>query len=378
TNLIAQSERHVRGVITTPAAPGGLLDNMGQLLWYWTMSTQTTKRVALPVRVEHIRLFGPHPGAGTAVDATVRFGSVTDAAVRADMQVVHRGRVWAHIEGWHSRRFDSDLETEAAERFPERHTLSRISPWGWAVLVDRWPDLASRDLAMRRYLSAGERTDYDRCSPRARRPWLLGRIAVKDAVRRWLWDQGFGPVFPAEVQVSHDERGRPRVVGWPSATLPPLEVSLAHCQRVGVAIAAPRSGPGGIGIDIEEITERDDRTQDVALSPRERALLAACRAETGESAAVWFTRFWTAKEAVSKAEGTGLGGRPRRYAVVEASPTELSVQVRPEESPEENTADCAGTYRVRCEWLSNCEDQRERHYVVAWTTGPAARAGGTQ
>ncbi|MGH3857607.1 MAG: acyltransferase domain-containing protein, partial [Pseudonocardiaceae bacterium] len=43
TNLIAQSERHVRGVITTPAAPGGLLDNMGQLLWYWTMSTQTTK-----------------------------------------------------------------------------------------------------------------------------------------------------------------------------------------------------------------------------------------------------------------------------------------------------------------------------------------------
>ncbi|MGH3829358.1 MAG: beta-ketoacyl synthase N-terminal-like domain-containing protein [Pseudonocardiaceae bacterium] len=385
TDLIAQSERHVRGVITTPAAPGGLLDNLAQLVWYWTMSTQTTKRAALPVRVEHIRLFGPHPGAGTVVDATVRFRSVTDAAVRTDMQVVHRGRVWAHIEGWHSRRFDSDLETEAAERFPEEHTLSRISPRGWAVLFDRWPDLASRDLIMRGYLSAGERTDYDRCSPRARRPWLLGRIAVKDAVRRWLWDQGYGPVFPAEVQVSNDERGRPRVAGWPGRALPPLEVSLAHCQRVGVAIAQPRSGPGGpgvdgsgVGIDVEEITERDDRTHDVALSPRERALLAACRAETGESAAVWFTRFWTAKEAVSKAEGTGLGGRPRRFAVIEASRTELSVQVRPEESPEENTAGCSGTYRVRCERLSNCEDQRERHYVVAWTTGPAARAGGTQ
>ncbi|MGH3826951.1 MAG: 4'-phosphopantetheinyl transferase family protein, partial [Pseudonocardiaceae bacterium] len=301
-----------------------------------------------------------------------------DTTVRADMQMAHRGRVWAHIEGWCSRRFDSDLETEAAERFPERHTLSRISPWGWAVLVDRWPDLASRDLAMRGYLSAGERIDYDRCSPRARRPWLLGRIAVKDAVRRWLWDQGCGPMFPAEVRVSHDERGRPRVAGWLGATLPPLEVSLAHCQRAGVAIVRPLSGPehpgGGVGIDIEEIIEPDDRTQDVALSLRERALLAECRAETGESAAVWFTRFWTAKEAVSKAEGAGLCGRPLRFAVVEASSTELSVQVRPEES----SADCSGTYRVGCERLSNREDQRERHYVVAWTTGPAARAGGTQ
>lgn len=381
TDLVAQGGRHVRGVITTPAAPGGLLDNMAQLVWYWTMSTHTTKRIAFPVQMEHMRLFGPHPGASTLVDATVRFRSVTDTRVEADMQLAHRGRVWAHIEGWRSRRFDSDLETEAAERFPEQHTLSRISSEGWAVLFDRWPDLASRDLIMRAYLSAVERTSYDRCSPRARQQWLLGRIAVKDAVRRWLWDQGWGPVFPAEVQVSNDERGRPRVLGWPGRPLPPLDVSLAHCQRVAVAIAGPHSGQGGprvdgggIGIDIEEITERDDRAHRFALSQEERALLATHCAETGEPAAVWFTRFWTAKEAVSKAEGTGLGGRPQRFAVVEASTTELRVRMRPDEGPDGRT----GTYRVRWEQLSNREDQRERHYVVAWTTGPAARAGGTQ
>ncbi|MGH3842670.1 MAG: beta-ketoacyl synthase N-terminal-like domain-containing protein [Pseudonocardiaceae bacterium] len=389
TDLVAQGEQHVRGVIATPAAPGGLLDNLGQLVWYWTMSTQTTKRVALPVRVDHIRLFGPHPSPGAAVDATIRFRPVTDTTAQADMQVAQRGRVWAHIEGWHSRRFDSDLETEAAERFPEKHTLSRISPQGWAVLFDRWPDLASRDLIMRGYLSAVERTDYDQCSPRTRQRWLLGRIAVKDAVRRWLWDQGWGPVFPAEVQVFNDERGRPRVGGWAGRALPPLTVSLAHRHRVGVAIARPLSGQngssggsdgggdgaagGGVGIDIEEITERHDRAHGIALSPQERALLTACSAETGEPAAVWFTRFWTAKEAVSKARGTGLGGQPQRFEVVKAGPTELSVRVRPEDSPD----GCADTYRVRCEQLSNCADQRERHYVVAWTTGPAARTGGT-
>ncbi len=366
TDLVAQGERHVRGVITTPGVPGGLLDNAAQLVWYWTMSTRTTKRVVLPVDFGHIRLFGPHPAPGTLMDGVIRFRSVTDTTVEADLQFAHRGRVWAHIEGWRGRRFDSDLETEAAERFPERHTLSRISPDGWAVLFDRWPDLASRDLIMRAYLSAVERADYDRCSPRARRAWLLGRLAVKDAVRRWLWDHGEGPVFPAEVRVFNDEHGRPRVTGRHGRALPPLDVSLAHCQGVGVAIARPRTdreGPGA-GIDIEEITERDDRAQGFALSPEEGALLAAGCAETGEPAAVWFTRFWTAKEAVSKAEGTGLGGRPWRFVVVEASRTELRVQVRPDGRPRPNR-----NYRVRCEHLSNREDQRERHYVVAWTTG---------
>jgi 3-oxoacyl-(acyl-carrier-protein) synthase/malonyl CoA-acyl carrier protein transacylase/phosphopantetheinyl transferase len=381
TDLVAQGERHVRGVITTPAAPGGLLDNLAQLVWYWTMSTHTTKRVALPVQMEHMRLFGPHPAAGTLVDATIRFRSVTDTTVEADMQVTHRGRVWAHIEGWRSRRFDSDLETAAAERFPEQHTLSQISSEGWAVLFDRWPDISSRDLIMRGYLSSVERTSYDQCLPRSRRQWLLGRIAVKDAVRQWLWDQGWGPVFPAEVQVSNDERGRPRVTGWPGRMLPALEVSLAHCQQVGVAIVGPHCrqdgrsvDSGGVGIDIEEIVERDDRAQDFALSLDERALIAAYSAETGEPAAVWFTRFWTAKEAVSKAEGTGLRGRPQRFAVVKASPTELTVRIRPDNGPGHR----ADTYRVRCKQLSNREDQRERHYVVAWTTGPAARAGRTQ
>jgi phosphopantetheinyl transferase len=87
---------------------------------------------------------------------------------------------------------------------------------------------------------------------------------------------------------------------------------------------------------------------------------------------VWFTRFWTAKEAVSKAEGTGLGGRPQRFEVINATPTELKVRVQPEESSDAY----AGIYGVRWEQLSDCEDQRDRHYIVAWTTGSAAQTGG--
>jgi acyl transferase domain-containing protein/phosphopantetheinyl transferase len=368
TELTAVGDQHVRGVIMTPAAPGGLLDNVGQLLGYWLKSAQPAKPVLFPWRIRHLRFFGPHPAPGTSLDCLVRIRSVTDTTVEADMELTHNGRLWARCEGWQDHRFEIDQDADAVTRFPEERTLSRFRPGGWALLFERWSGVASSDLVMRIHLSAVERADYDRCSPRVRRQWLLGRIALKDAVRRWLRDHGYGPVFPAEVRVFNDERGRPRVSGQHGRTLPSIDVSLAHCHQVAVAIARPRTitdGPG-VGIDIEEIAERDGRAQDFALSREETDLLAARCAETGEPKALWFTRFWTAKEAVSKAEDTGLGGRPKRFAVVKASRTALEVQVRPDEGNEGP----ARTYGVRCEQLHNPKDLPARHYVVSWTVAP--------
>jgi hypothetical protein len=84
---------------------------------------------------------------------------------------------------------------------PGREVLSRRTPDGWHVLREAWPDAASRELLMRRYLNAAERARYERFNPLQQRRWLLAGMAVKDAVRQWLWDRGAGPVFPAEVAV---------------------------------------------------------------------------------------------------------------------------------------------------------------------------------
>jgi len=364
TDLIAMGEKHVRGVITTPAAPGGLLDNAGQLLGAWMMSTHHTRQVVFPVGMRRLRLFGPHPAAGGQVHGMVRIRSVTEATLEADVQLVHEGRVWAQIEGWQDRRFDVDL---ALGQCSENITLSGFRPGRWAVLFEGWPDLASRDLIVRSQLSAPERAELDRCPPRTRRHWLLGRIALKDAARRTLWEIGFGPIFPAEVRVYNDDSGAPRVIGRHGATLAALEVSLAHCREVAVAIARPRAGSDGprVGIDVEQITERDDVTRDFAFSSQENALFVSCCAQTGEPSAMWFARFWTAKEAAAKAEGTGLGGRPKRFEVVAASSTEMAVRVRRREGKSASVR-----YRVHCEQLSNPPGLEERQYVVAWTTGP--------
>ncbi|WP_370271215.1 beta-ketoacyl synthase N-terminal-like domain-containing protein [Streptomyces sp. V4I8] len=361
SELIATGEKHVRGVITTPSAPGALLDNVGQIIGYWIMATRTERTVVFPVQIRHMRFHGPHPRPGTKVECLVRITSLTDTTLEADVQLTVAGTVWAELTGWQNRRFDNDPQTRPFERFPERNTLAEARPGGWSLLHERWPDLASRELIMRSALSGEERSEYARRAPRGRRQWLLGRIAVKDAVRQWLWEHGEGPVFPAEIRVHNDASGRPYVTGLYGRELPPLEVSLAHCAETGVAIVRPptKLGPGP-GIDIEEVVERDAQMLTTALTDAELKLLRAQCAASGESEALWFARFWTAKEAVAKAEGTGLGGRPRDFIVVEATADRLMVLGRHEHA-----------YTVRCERAGNPPRLPSREYVVAWTTGTA-------
>ncbi|MEV7979898.1 acyltransferase domain-containing protein, partial [Streptomyces sp. NPDC086519] len=359
TELTAIGSGHVRGVITAPAAPGALLDNVGQLLGYWIMATHTERTVVFPVHLGELRCYGPHPSPGREVGCLVRIVSLTDTALEADVQLTVDGRVWAEVTGWQDRRFDNDPKTRPAERFPERHTFSEARSGGWVLVHERWPDLASRELVMRNSLGGAERAEYGAHPPRGRRQWLLGRIAVKDAVRHRLWEHGEGPVFPAEIRVCGDWAGRPYVTGLHGRRLPPLDVSLAHRAEAAVAIARPHTPGPGPGIDIEEVTAHDPATLDVALGAGELRLLHALSTSTDDSQALWFTRFWAAKEAVAKAEGTGFGGRPRDFRVREATADRLVVSGR-----------LADTYVVRCELTSNPPRLPDRDYVVAWTTGP--------
>ncbi|MET8803534.1 beta-ketoacyl synthase N-terminal-like domain-containing protein [Streptomyces sp. NPDC004546] len=364
TDLTAIGERHIRGVITAPAAPGALLDNVGQLLGYWIMATRTERTVVFPVRIRHLRIHGPHPAPGTEVGCVLRITSLTDTVLEADAELTVGGRVWAVIGGWQDRRFDNDPTTRPVERFPDRNTLSQAMPGGWTLVHERWPDLASRELIMRNSLGGAERAEYAERPPRGRRQWLLGRIAAKDAVRQWLWQHGEGPVFPAELRVRNDESGRPYVTGVHGRALPPLDVSLAHRAEAAVAVVRPHTPRPGPGIDIEEVTGRDPATLATALGPAELRLLRVRAAHAAE--AVWFTRFWAAKEAVAKAEGGGFGGRPRDFEVLEAAPdgSRLLVSGRLER-----------VYTVHCAPAANPPALPPRTYVVAWTTGPGPDGG---
>jgi acyl transferase domain-containing protein/phosphopantetheinyl transferase len=353
--LTAIGDRHVRGVITALQTPGAILDNVGQLLGYWVMDTLPERTVVFPMGMKRIAFHGPTPRGSASCHIRIR--SVDDSLVVADAQLVSSGTVWAEISGWTDRRFGSHRDTKAVEHDPGGALLARRQPGGWFAVFDRWTDPASRQLRMRSYLGAAERDVFDARPPRGRRQWLLGRIAVKDATRQAVWDES-GPrkLFPAEITVGNDEAGRPFVEGTHGTPLPPFAVSIAHAGDVGVAMV--RSAAGGrprIGIDVEQIAARDQATLGFALSEDELTMLRQLAADGGQD--LWFARFWTAKEAVAKALGTGLAGDPRRFAVLKATASDAVVKVG------------GDRFRVRLEQLANPDDLPDRQYVVAWTEG---------
>ncbi|MEU9147675.1 beta-ketoacyl synthase N-terminal-like domain-containing protein [Streptomyces sp. NPDC048349] len=302
----------IEGVLRALPDPGALLDAAGQLFGHWMQLRLPVDRLVFPATVDRIRFAGPPPAASALVHATARIREVRDTTVRGDLELRRAtGEVWARIEGWTYRRFGADERVWPMKFTPEVCGIGEPQPEGWCLARRRWTDPASQELVMRRYLGAAERAAYERLSPRARAPWLLGRIAAKDALRGLLWEAGAGPVFPAEVPIGNDSAGRP-LAGGPLAR--GLRLSIAHKDRIAVALAHPARA---VGIDVEQVTADPDALVRIALGPEELRLaqrLAACE---GAGLPAALTAVWCAKEAAAKAEGSGLGGRPRDWRVTE-------------------------------------------------------------
>jgi phosphopantetheinyl transferase len=146
--------------------------------------------------------------------------------------------------------------------------------------------------------------------------------------------------------MGNDERGRP----WIHAPGDePLAVSLAHTAGFGVAIVRPGAG-ARVGIDIEAVDAAGD-IGNLALTHDEHLLIRRLADEGGDGQRLWTTRVWTAKEAVAKAEGTGLAGRPHDFAVVDATASTLTVVSHGER-----------THPVSCGLVGSPPS-----HVVAWT-----------
>ncbi|MFE0190119.1 beta-ketoacyl synthase N-terminal-like domain-containing protein [Streptomyces sp. NPDC058989] len=342
----------IRGTLRALPAPGALLDAAGQLLGHWMQLKLSGDRLVFPATLERVRLHGPPPREGTLLTATARIREVGPGSVRGDVELCGAdGRVWAHLEGWTYRRFAADERVWPMKFTPEVCGIGEPRPGGWTLARRRWPDPASQELVMRRYLGAAERARFDRCPPRDRAAWLLGRIAAKDAVRELLWEAGAGPVFPVEIPLVEDGGGRPRPEG-PLAD--GVRLSVACRERFAVALAR-RSGPAGIAVEAVTDDPRDLRR--LALTPAEHRLadaLLAREAPPGGDRAHWLTALWCAKQAASRATGGGPGVRAENWAVTSAPDGALLL--------------AAPDGRHHHVHLDSVHDRSARH-VVAWT-GP--------
>jgi phosphopantetheinyl transferase len=262
------------------------------------------------MRIDRLDLYGPHPEPGERLGCTVRFTEITDTDARGDIEMVAGDRMWARMERFSDHRFETTDASFWFMLYSEICTIAEERDEGTWVLTEPWRTAAMRELVMRRYLSGPERAEYEAMTPKAARSWLIGRIAAKDAVRRWLWKRGHGPIWPIEVTLTNDAQGRP-LVSAPGGR--DLRISLAH--RPPYAACAVAEGEE-TGVDIEVVEDRSPEFERLVATDAEKELVAA-QVAAGEDRDEVLTRLWTVKEAVGKALGTGLQGRPRDLEVVE-------------------------------------------------------------
>ena len=300
----AIADNGIRGRLTSLAARGGLLDNAGQLYGLWIALKGETDRIAMPLRIRSVDFFEPEPQPGDLVDCKVWIRQFGSNLVTADIELTRAGRVCTRIEGWDDWRFETGGRLYPLYRFPEQSLLALPHPHGFVVVEDPGWASSTIEFLTRRYLSAGEvsRGGITEGTPRFTE-WLIGRIAAKDAVRKLLFEAGHRSIFPAEVEITSDESGRP-IVSTSGAR--DIRVSIAHKKGIAVAIAAEGVSPG---IDVEQIEEHGEGFEALAFHAEELAMLPE------QDRAAWATRLWSAKEAVGKSRGTGLSGNPKSLRV---------------------------------------------------------------
>lgn len=201
--------------------------------------------------------------------------------------------------------------TDASIAGGGRDGLAAPRPGYWLVRGG-WPGAAARERVAAAYLDPTELSALDALPAPAGDDRLRGRVAVKDAVRGWLAERGVRGIHARDVHVDNDAAGRPRVrIGGPHGLVGAPAVSVAHRRPVAVAAVGP---PGqATGIDLEAVEPRGSVFARLALTPGELRLGDAAGIGRDE----WVTRAWTVKEAVAKAAGTGLRGRPKDFVVRE-------------------------------------------------------------
>ena len=292
-----------------------ILDGVAQALGGWTRGYG---RFSVPLGFEKLELYRDTPPPGTRCTTRIELvkGDETSRAFVFDVEVEDgTGHVWMRIRNFAMWAFPIPPRAAAAMRKPaevflsNRRNLDALPDDAVAVRVGG-PDLPgfNEEWLGRACLTRDElATMRSIATPRRRRQWLLGRFAVKDAVRIWLRERHEGAVVhPLDFEIATDERGRPCV--RPVATLPGVpEISIAHTGDTAYALAA--ADP--VGIDVEPADRPVDEIAPHFASVAERRLLNAA----GPDAPL---RLWCAKEAVGKAVGTGLAGRPGDFAAIAA------------------------------------------------------------
>jgi phosphopantetheinyl transferase/malonyl CoA-acyl carrier protein transacylase len=306
-----------------------ILEGIGSGVMLWHAADPFNGSISMPFHIRNIRFLTASFAEGTPLRCYLRIKATTPKSHIANIQVTDgRGRLLVDITGWEELQCRVTQPLHRLIMRPRDSYLSQALPKslfgnvaapvvGGIVagiplsLFEMNQEIWLQTLAFT-ILNAAEREEWFSMTgaPGRRVEWLLGRGVAKDCVRRYLLDCHQQLWTSADIPIWADDSGKPHPHGaWQDKTPLFIDLSIAHTPGL---IAAAIVANARIGIDVERIGRElsEDLTRGV-FTPEEHELAA----RSGEGP-VAILRFWCAKEALSKALGTGI-----RY-----SPSDLRVR----------------------------------------------------
>ena len=310
------------------------LDAAGQLVGFWTMEHLQDNFLVFPYRARKLRIYGPRPPVNQAVNCQAGIRLLDFNRISSDIDMLNAaGELWMRLEEWEDKRFDLP---PAVLEFLLSPVTVRPSE-AWTAPVAAWPDSSQYHCRRLSRLFTGDDdfwtlvfshlilnhterqvfADLGKSNQRQVQ-WLMGRLAAKDAVRIILKQKYNMETGPADVEIAPDEYGCPVATGsWADRVEGPVRLSLSHTTGMAAAVAGQPGNGLGIGIDVECLDPAREGIASIAMSPEENTLLPSTL--TGADPE-WMLRVWCAKEALSKACGCGLLGRPKDLVVKKLEP----------------------------------------------------------
>ena len=305
-----------------------LLESIVSGFQLWRSHERFAGAFSFPFRVRRVEFSGVPPHEEAQLRCYMRLTGVTPKSHVCDITATDgNGKVIVAVSGWE----------ELTERVPAGYRSAILQPATTFLTEPLAADLVGRpdtdvatafvtDIPYQAFerneelwlktlshvvLDASERREFAQMSGSASRrtEWLFGRVAAKESVRRFLKDFRQARWSDADVRIWPDDSGKPHALGaWNDYLGASLDVAIAHTAQFVVAIAAANAR---VGVDVES-TGRDLSEEFAAgvFTPEELDL--AAHAANASQAVI---KFWCAKEAVSKALGTGIRYSPKEMTV---------------------------------------------------------------
>ena len=317
-----------------------LMDGIVSSFSLWRSHEKFAGAVSIPFRARRIIFYASTFTEGARLRGYLRLISVTPRSHVVDIQISDgNGNLLVHVKGWEEicERVPPEYHQfilRPSERFLTRDLPLALlgnptTPVAASVvtgvpfkLFESNQEIWLKALAYV-LLAPSEREEWlEMQGATSRRvEWLFGRATAKESVRRYLQKYHQARWTAADIPIWADDSGKPHPLGpWREHTAAHIDLSIAHTSKLIVAAVAANAR---IGIDIEAIGRdlSEDFTRGVFT--HEELELAA---KTGESPTAML-RFWCAKEAISKALGTGIRYSPRDLHIIAMDPVSGVIQI---------------------------------------------------